>query len=160
MSEASSILPNRAGVAVRECGPGDGPLLRHLAGRCRPLGVHTPYTYAALVFVQPSGCLVAEVCGEPVGFATTLHAVDSLFLWQLGVLPEWRGTGVAGLLLLAVGRRMRNAGLRAVTATVDPGNTPCLAALRAFATAVDAPFRKVPGNSGFPAGETLYRIGD
>lgn len=80
----------------------DAPSLRFLAMHCAPLDVHTPYTYWVVANHYGDGSFILEDNGKPIGFIMTVETASFLFVWQIGVLHEYRGKGLSQILIEAV----------------------------------------------------------
>lgn len=111
----------------------DAALLRSLAERCPPLDVHTHYTYWTITEYFGDLCAVAEVNGDPVGFATAILRGNRGLLWQVGVLPEYRGTGIGSRLLTDVAARLQAQGVRRLEVSIAPDNVASHATLHRLA---------------------------
>jgi ribosomal protein S18 acetylase RimI-like enzyme len=71
--------------------------------------------YAA--FAAAGDVLLAEMDGEPVGFAACEPFPDALHLWELAVRRDLQGQGVGRRLVAAVAKAARRRKLPAVTLT-------------------------------------------
>ena len=102
------VLLDPDGVAVRGAIIDDGALLWELARDAGGVDLNTPYAYMMKCRNFHETCAVAEVFGTPAGFVTA-HRVPKrpqvLFVWQVAVLPEFRGLGIGQRLLEGVGRK-------------------------------------------------------
>jgi L-2,4-diaminobutyric acid acetyltransferase len=111
--------------------------------------------------------LVAEHAGELVGFVTSFLSDSdpaTLFVWQLGVRPDFRGIGLSDRLLDRIAESARTAGAAGIEATIEDDNAPSRAAFVRLAARLGSELQKmeevaIPSNVG--AGETTedrYRI--
>lgn len=75
---------------IRKALISDAERIYQLSTICNELDVHTPYTYWVVLELFPNHCFVLEADGEIVGFITSIISGNTLFLWQMGVLPEFR----------------------------------------------------------------------
>lgn len=148
----------------------DAASMWRLVVESNALDVNSPYAYLLVCSHFASTSIIAE---EPdanglAGFVASYRVPDDptvLFVWQIGVHPDWRQRGV-GLRLLDEGvRRPGNRGVRYVHATVTPSNHASDRLFRSFADALGAP---CVAAEQFPAQvfpheehepEVLYRIG-
>ena len=80
----------------------DASTLRFLAVHCAPLDVHTPYTYWVAANYYGEGCFILEDDENPIGFIMAVETASSLFVWQIGILLEYRGKGLSKKLIEAV----------------------------------------------------------
>lgn len=128
---------------------------------------NSAYAYLLLCSHFAGTSLVAEREGSVVGFVLGYRPPsdpDALFVWQVGVTPAVRGTGLARMLLDAVLATAGCRGVRHLTATVSPDNTASLALFRSFARRRGVPCEEA---GCFPAAlfpephpdENLLRIG-
>jgi L-2,4-diaminobutyric acid acetyltransferase len=120
-------------VTIRPVVESDAATLLALAKQCPPLDVHTPYTYWTLSRYFGGTSFVAEVDGRAVGFITSVVSGSTLFVWQIGLLAEHRGSGAAGSLLEAVHRRAVELGLSDIETTITASNGPSNGLFRAYA---------------------------
>lgn len=165
---AEEALLDPDGVAVRPALEGDGALLWELARAAGTLDLNSPYAYMMTCRNFADTCAVAEVFGMPAGFVAA-HRVPvrphTLFVWQVGVLPEFRGLGIAKRLLDSLMGQPGCAGVRALEATVTPGNAASKALFASFARArgADLSIAAGFGRDDFPEDsvhdeERLFRI--
>ena len=88
---------------LRNVTESDAPVLRALAQRCKPLDVHTPYTYWVLCkFFSGGSFLMLGENNAPVGYITSIETENTIFVWQIGILREYRGKGYSQALVQAV----------------------------------------------------------
>ena len=80
----------------------DASTLRFLAMHCEPLDVHTPYTYWVVAKHYGDGSFILVDNENPIGFIMTVETDSSLFVWQIGILHEYRGRGLSQRLIEAV----------------------------------------------------------
>jgi L-2,4-diaminobutyric acid acetyltransferase len=128
---------------------------------------NTAYAYLLLCSHFGATGIVAERGPDLVGFVLGYRPPtdpDALFVWQVGVVPEARGQGLASRMLDALVARPGNRSARWLTATVSSDNTASLALFRGFARHRGAVCqqRRCFESSLFPEphpGEDLLRIG-
>lgn len=167
MSAASPTARPEATVRFREARPEDGRALHRMVERCGALERNTGYAYVVYCDHFRATTLIAERDGEPVGFVLghrpPTHP-DTVFVWQVGVLPNGRGLGVAGGLLDALVRRPGCRRVRFLEATVAPSNEASRRLFESFARRRGAP---AAWSDGYPSTffdgshepEPLVRIG-
>ena len=160
---AVPVLP--ASVAIRQPAPDDGALLWHIARDAGGLDLNPPYAYMMMCRNFTDTCAIAEVAGQPAGFVLA-HRIparpDTVFIWQVAVLAQYRGLGIAKRMLVDVVER---AGTQVLEATVTPSNATSAAVFAAFAKDRNAKLTVRPGFTAedFPQGqiheaEDLYVI--
>jgi L-2,4-diaminobutyric acid acetyltransferase len=100
-------------MQIRTCTPDDIQKVRHFVSQCKPLGLHTGYTYWVLFHNFKESCFVMEEESKIVGYVSGLKSStfdDVFFVWQIGVAEEMRGKGYSYLLLqkvLETAKKMR-----------------------------------------------------
>lgn len=109
-------------MEIRKVNSEDAVLLRTMARKCEPLDVHTPYTYWVVCNFFGDGCFVLQENQQAVGYVMTLIKEDSLFVWQIGILEEYRGKKHSRVLLTAVERYAREKGLKKMLVSIAPEN--------------------------------------
>ncbi|HEX5947157.1 MAG TPA: diaminobutyrate acetyltransferase [Acidimicrobiales bacterium] len=144
--------------------PHDGQALWRLADEVG-LDLNSPYFYVLWGDRFAGTSTVAETgTGEVAGFVAGLQVPGdpgTLFVWQIGVAPAARRTGLAGRMLdELIGRT----GARWLEATVTPANEASAALFTGVAGRRDAELVVSPayGADLFPPAheaELLYRIG-
>lgn len=156
------------GVGVRAPSFDDGALMWDMTRTAGTLDLNSPYAYMLQCRDFAHTCAIAEVYGRPAGFVIAHRPParpDVLFVWQIAVLPDFRGLGIAGRMLDDLLAREPNAGVRTVEATVTPSNTASAALFRSFARSRGATVTVTPGFAAddFPDGlghepENLFTI--
>ena len=86
-------------LKLRSVKGSDANLLHHLALSCPPLDVHTNYTYWVVAEYFGEGCYILEEDNESIGYIMTIQTKDEIFVWQIGILDEFRGQGYSSLLI-------------------------------------------------------------
>ena len=84
-------------ITIRRADRNDAELLQKLSSQCKPLDVHTIYTY--WVIVSYFKCFILEEDDMPIGFIASIETKDILLIWQIGILKDYRGVGYSYLLL-------------------------------------------------------------
>lgn len=128
---------------------------------------NTAYFYLIFCSDFSDTCLIAEFEGVPIGVIIGYHPPRrpaTAFCWQIGVHPDWRGRGVASMLLAQWLALPANHDVRWLTATVATDNKASDRLFRSFAKHAQAACDVTehftvellqPGH----APEPLYRIG-
>lgn len=114
----------------------DGPVVRQLVQAAGILEVNTAYFYLIFCEEFQNSCLVAEQAGVVVGVVLGFRrpqSIDTLFCWQIGVLPSARGQGLAKKMLNAWLRLAGNETVTRVQASVAEDNVASDRLFRAFA---------------------------
>ncbi len=132
------VMLDPDGVAVRNAIVDEGALLWELARDAGGLDLNSPYAYMTQCRNFHETCVVAEVFGTPAGFVTA-HRVPNrpnvLFVWQVAVLPEFRGLSIGKRMLEGLVERPVCKGVRKLETTVTPSNKASEALFSSFAKA-------------------------
>lgn len=151
---------------IRACTPNDAYPIYELAKMLPPLSAHNPYAYWNLFSHFNGANFVAEVDGNPSGFITS-HPTNSpeseWFIWQIGVLGEFRGTGLAAGLQDEVIDVARNSGAVAIRTTIDKGNPASLGSFKKMASRLGTELHEIDRyditkHDPSVRPETLFRI--
>ena len=128
MASAKSSKPPGAiykNVIVRNCTVKDIDKIRQFVNLCKPLTLHTPYTYYVLFTHFSDSCLVIEENNSIRGYISGIKSVslkDTFFIWQIGVEKESRGKGCAYILIEKIMQIARKQGCTKVQFTIEPDN--------------------------------------
>ncbi len=126
------------GVAVRDAIVDEGGMIWEMARDAGGIDLNSPYAYMIQWRNFHQTCVVAEIFGKPAGFVMA-HRVPKrphvLFVWQVAVLPEFRGTGIGQCMLDELVERPICSGVRVLEATVTPSNTASERLFSAFGKA-------------------------
>lgn len=135
LKDSEAVL-DADGVAVRSALESEGALLWQLARDAKGVDLNSPYAYMMTCRNFAATTAVVEVFGTPAGFVTA-HRLPQrphvLFVWQIAVLPEFRGLGIAKRLLEGLVEQPACAGVRKLEATVTPSNRASKALFARFA---------------------------
>lgn len=169
MADPETITPpiDVAKVRFRASTAKDGIAVWQLVSQAGTLELNTAYFYLVFCSEFKETCLVAEcdnqIVGAIIGYRSPASA-DTIFCWQIGVLPAWQGQGLASKMLNAWADTSQRPWLRYVTATVAEDNAASERLFKRFAKAQDATCEVVPYFTSDllapgHAPEPLYRIG-
>ena len=145
----------------------DGATLWRLVQSIGTLELNSAYLYLLMATDFGQTCLLAKHQGQPAGMVIGYRPPrepEAAFVWQVGLLPRFRGQGL-GLRMLEAWRELpANLDARWVTATVDPHNRASQALFAALAQRLDVPLAQQPHftTDQFPIehpAEPLLRIG-
>jgi L-2,4-diaminobutyric acid acetyltransferase len=147
----------------------DGHRVWALVQAAGTLDLNSSYLYLLLCDHFADTCLLAERQEELLGFVTAYRPParpDSLFVWQVGVLPSARGQGIAKGLLKALLALVAGHNIRWIEATISPSNTASRALFLALAQGLGVKIQEQPyiTETHFPPGagheaEPLLRLG-
>jgi len=156
----SEAMMDADGVGVRPVLEDEGALLWELARDAKGIDLNSPYAYMMTCRNFSNTSVVAEVFGQPAGFITA-HRVPSrphvLFVWQVAVLPEFRGLGIASRMLEGLAELPVCSGVRKIETTVTPSIKASKALFSRFAKNRQAQLDIQSGfdAADFPEGETF-----
>ncbi|TWT34883.1 diaminobutyrate acetyltransferase [Blastopirellula retiformator] len=167
MTETSPNAENeRESVRLRRPGKQDAQSLWRLVCANETLDTNSCYLYLIQATEFSDSCVVAELNGEIVGFATGFRPPkrpDSLFVWQVLVAPAARGKKLAKRMLSYLVRH--GDGVQFVEATITPSNAASRALFASLASQLRASIGYTRcfettdfGASGHEA-EELVRVG-
>ncbi len=172
MTPASGSQPSAKQVTeyvLRHPTVWDGAAMAGLVRKAGVLEANTCYAYLLLCTHFADTCLIAERDGEMYGFVAAYRPPaqpDTVFVWQIGVHPKARGTGLGKKLLSRLVTVPACQSVRFLEATVDPSNEASQRLFRAFARDRDVSCvvgpgfeREAFGPTGNHSAEELYRIG-
>jgi len=155
-------------TTLRNATPLDGARIHEFAAACPPLELNTTYAYVLMATHFAASSAIAEdsdgLAGYVVGYRLP-EDPETLFVWQIGVHPRARGTGLARKLLNFLIHRPGKHPVRYLEATVAPSNEASQRLFRGFAKSMDVPCEVRPcftaehfgGNQHEP--EALFRVG-
>jgi len=150
---APARAARRTGEVLRAPRPRDAASIWRLAESERQLDANSPYAYLLLCdHFADTGVVAEDEDGETLGFVLGYRVPerpDTVFVWQVGVAPAARGRGLGGRLLLALLARPGCRGVRALEATVTPGNAPSRALFAGLAQRLGSALQE---SQGYAAG--------
>lgn len=169
MSETEYARTVTAGSSIVFRSPqvADGVGLWRAVEKAGTLEQNTAYFYLIFCSDFADTCLVAQDGDEIAGFVIGYHPPNessTAFVWQVGVLPAWRGQGLGKRMLDAWLELPANRHVRWVTATVADDNVASEQLFKRFAKSRGVRCEISPhfDEWHFPAGhrpEPIYRIG-
>ncbi|KYC45715.1 MAG: Acetyltransferase (GNAT) family protein [Candidatus Methanofastidiosum methylothiophilum] len=89
-------------MIIRNCTVEDVDKVRRFVNECKPLDLHTPFTYWALFNYFPNLCFLMEEEENVIGFISGLRSSienNMVYLWQIGVSKDQRGKNYASVLI-------------------------------------------------------------
>lgn len=157
-------------VAVRPPSAADAAAIWQLVGECRTLDRNSPYAYLLLCSDFSDTSVVATSGGGVVGFVGGYRPPRrprTVFVWQIGVTPSARRTGLGAWMLEALLGRPGLADVRYLEATVTASNAASRRLFAGFARRRSAALSESE-DGGFPSAlfpqtdheaEIRFRIG-
>lgn len=110
---------------IRNCRETDVDKIRKFVKRSKPLDLHTVFTYWTLFKYFGDTCFVLEKEGRIIGFISSLlssNQPDTLYLWQIGIDPDYRGNRYAEILLKRVVEAARAKDCKGLQVTIAHEN--------------------------------------
>ncbi|MBN2126627.1 MAG: GNAT family N-acetyltransferase [Deltaproteobacteria bacterium] len=123
-------------MVIRSCRARDVDAIRGFVNRCKPLDLHSAFTYWVLCTCFPDTCLLMEGDEGIIGFASGVPSSAEqgvFYFWQIGVAPECRGRGHATALIEKMVEAALHGGCHALQVTIAPENTASLRVFSRFA---------------------------
>lgn len=106
-------------------------LLQKLAKECKPLDVHTPYTYWVNATYHSKCSFILEDASEPVGYLMAIETPEIIFLWQIGIIPTLRKKGYSHILIDSCVEYAKSTG-KDIELTIDALNQNSNEAFKAY----------------------------
>ena len=94
-------------ISIRNISEEDCAVLHYLAESCKPLDVHTHYTYWVISKFFSSGSFLLFCNNEPIGYITSIETDKVIFIWQIGILEQYRSLGYSKTLISAISNYAR-----------------------------------------------------
>ena len=119
----------------------DGAAIWDLVRACKPLDENSMYCNLIQCDHVRDTCVVAEANGQSVGWVSAYvlpQDLETLFVWQVAVSEEARGTGLGGAMLDALLRRDACRDVKRLQTTITTDNQASWALFRKFAERMDA----------------------
>jgi L-2,4-diaminobutyric acid acetyltransferase len=145
-------------LILRTPGLADAAGIRRIVRDSGVLDPNSAYCYLLLCRDFRDTCLVAVHDNEVVGFVTAYQPPQRpnvLFVWQIGVHPSQRQSGLARAMLRSLLSLPACRQISTLEATVTPSNHASRRLFQSLASALNVPFRE---ENGFPA--TLFDAAD
>ena len=107
-------------------------IFRETSKQCDYLGVYRPYCYWTICNFFGDSCFIVKENDKVAGTIFTVRNKDTLFVWQIGVLKEYRKKGCSQMLYDAVLDYARKNGQSKIAMSIDPTNQASFNALTSF----------------------------
>lgn len=118
---------NERELTIRRPFVQDGADMWRLTGETKALDINSVYAYLMMCDMFADTCAVAFLNDRLAGIVTGYRkpaAPDTLFIWQIGVHPDYQGEGIGKRLIRNLLEREALSDIRYVEATVGTGNEP------------------------------------
>jgi L-2,4-diaminobutyric acid acetyltransferase len=145
----------------------DGPAVYEIARSCSSLDLNSRYCYLLLCTHFNKFCLIAKAGKKTVGFVSAYphpHYADTLFIWQIGIAPDFHNLGIGTNLLKHLILLGVENGLSYIETTITPSNKASRALFQKMTEAYNTNFEESDCFSSSLLGdgheeERLLRIG-
>lgn len=152
---------------IRNATKSDGPAIYQIARNCPSLDLNSRYCYLLLCAHFDKYCLIAEAGDKIIGFVSAYphpHQTDTLFIWQIGVEPDFHNLGVGSALLEHLVYMAVENGIKYIETTITPSNKASRALFRKITKANNTNFTESDYFSthllgGEHEAERLFKIG-
>jgi L-2,4-diaminobutyric acid acetyltransferase len=122
-------------MEVRELREGESGQVQELIRECGPYVVpYNVYAYWMLENYYASTCKVAVDNNRMIGFVSGMPNIDKglLFIWQICVHKDYRGRGIAALLMDSLLMTAKEHGFKKFELSISEGNNASLNLFRSF----------------------------
>ena len=129
-------------ITIRNITEKDHAILHSLALKCPPLDVHTQYTYwvNATYFGKSSFLMLDD--DNPVGYIMAIDTPELIFIWQIGILPEYRHKGLSRKLIDSCVKYADSIG-KPMQVTIAEDNKSSYAAFSSYCSQEGKTFNKI-----------------
>lgn len=114
-------------IYFRQPNENDGSEMFRIVEESKVLDVNSSYSYLMWSKYFHETSIVAECEDKVIGFVSGFiqpTSLDTLFVWQVAVDPEYRGLGLATKLIEQLLDHLRDNDVNYLEATVTPSNIP------------------------------------
>jgi len=151
-------LIDKATPRLRKPVPEDGADIWSLVRACKPLDENSMYCNLIQCDHFRDTCVLAELGGKAAGWVSAYvmpNDPETVFVWQVAVSEDARGTGLGTLMLKALLKREECKGVKRMQTTITRDNAGSWALFRKFADQADG---KLTSQAYF--GEDLHFRGE
>ncbi|WP_461206214.1 GNAT family N-acetyltransferase [Clostridium sp. DL1XJH146] len=120
--EYGKKIVNNNDIEIVEVKSNDGAKLRGLAQKCYSLDIHTQYTYWVMTNYFSKSTFIAKRGTEEIGYIMALYNEEKFFIWQIGILPQYRKQGISYRLIEEAVSVAKSKGFDIVEVTIAEEN--------------------------------------
>ncbi|SHJ01432.1 GNAT family N-acetyltransferase [Lutispora thermophila] len=132
-------------MRIRSMESKDIAAVRELIDYCKPLDLHTPFTYWILSEYFNNTCFVLEDEDEIVGYTGGMKSSSmdrTFYLWQIGLMPDYRGKGYFNMLMDQIINEVKAIGCKFLEFSVLSDNYQSINAFSNYAKKKGLPIEK------------------
>ncbi len=122
-------------IKIKSVTAEESALLKHLAAKCPPLDVHTQYTYWVVANFFGEYSFIAYDNEKPIGYIMCIIKDNTLFVWQIGVLENYRHNNCSSLLIKAAFDKATENKINTIFVTIAKDNVASFRAFNSFCAA-------------------------
>lgn len=133
-------------MIIRNLSTDDIDKIRQFVYLCKPLTLHTPYTYWVLGMYFSDSCFILEHKGRIIGYVSgikTTAFTDTFFLWQIGIEEKYREKTYAQRLIGKVVEVAKKQKCKFLQFTIEADNKISLQTFISFAAKNDITMEKL-----------------
>lgn len=123
-------------ITTRNFEESDVDMVRKFVSLCKPLDLHSPFTYWILAKYFRDYCFILLEEDKIIGFISSIKSAsdyNNLYLWQIGIAESKRGQGYAAMLIDKVVEQARKSDCKKIQFSIAPENEPSHNAFNSYA---------------------------
>jgi len=131
----ASYAMKKSNSIIRNITPDDVTSIQEFVKTCKPLGIHSAFTYWVLSKYFHNLCFIIEEENQICAILTAIRSAidpDHLFIWQIGVSPIYRRKHYSQFLLQKLLKVAREIEIKSIQFSVAPDNIPSYEMFRKF----------------------------
>ncbi len=116
-------------MIIRNCTENDVDIIRAFVNECKPLDLHTSFTYWTLFKYSSNLCFIMLEVDKTIGFISGIRSSldkNVVYLWQIGINKEDRGKNYASILIDHFIKSVIALGCNKIQVSIAPENESSL----------------------------------
>lgn len=112
-------------MIVRNCNASDVERIRKFIDECKPLELHTSFTYWMLFYYFPNLCFLMLENEKILGFISGIRSSADekvVYLWQIGVSKDYQGKKYSSILIDNFLKAALDLKCNKIQVSIDPKN--------------------------------------
>jgi len=111
-------------IIIKNITVNDVPYIRECVSLCKPLDLHTPFTYWVIAEYFNKCSFVINIDNNIIGFITSIKTFNnSIFIWQIGIINEYRNKGLSKILINKVFESAKKENIKKIQVSIDEKNS-------------------------------------